>query len=225
MNYPNAFALLRTQSLTGLVQKELEQQIVAGHLKPGDPLREGSIAATLGISRGPVREAFRMLEERGLVAFAKNCGVQVRKLDCSQAAQIYQVRIPLEGLIGELAAQHWTVAARHVFDPLMERLQRAVQQQDVESYAGLNLEFHDALAKLSGNEALHDTYRRLVVQLKLFRSHTFRHDRQTICTSLAEHTQILDAVRRGDSQGASFLMRTHAQDSLQRLTSALIQPS
>lgn len=221
MNSPDALALLRTQSLTGLVQKELEQQIVSGSLKPGDPLREGSIAAALGISRGPVREAFRMLEERGLVAFAKNCGVQVRRLDGAQAAQIYQVRVPLEGLIGELAAPRWDGEAQAVFDPLMARLRHAVEQQDVGSYAGLNLEFHDALAALTGNQALHDTYRRLVVQLKLFRSHTFKHNPQTIRTSLAEHTRILNAVRSGDAPLASRLLREHAQDSLRRLNAAL----
>lgn len=221
MNAPESIALLRTQSLTGLVQEALEQQIVAGDLKPGDPLREGAIATAMGISRGPVREAFRMLEARGLVDFAKNCGVQVRKLDGEQAAQIYQVRIPLESLIGELAAQRPPAETDRVLAPIMEQMKRLVKQQDVTAYAGLNLEFHDALARLTGNAALHDTYRRLVIQLKLFRTHTFRHAPETIRASLAEHTDIYQAVLHQDTKTGSRLLREHAEDSLRRLRTAL----
>lgn len=221
MNAPDSIALLRTHSLTGLVQEALEQQIVAGELKPGDPLREGTIATAMGISRGPVREAFRMLEARGLVDFAKNCGVQVRRLDGEQAAQIYQVRIPLEGLIGELAAKGDSAESDRLLMPIMEQMRLLVERQDVAAYAGLNLEFHDALARLTGNGALHDTYRRLVIQLKLFRTHTFKHAPETICASLAEHKAIYQAVIDRDSPTASRLLREHAEDSLSRLRVAL----
>ncbi|MGL9773584.1 MAG: GntR family transcriptional regulator [Sodalis sp. (in: enterobacteria)] len=104
MNTPDTITLLRTQSLSNLVQVELERRIVAGELSPCSPLREATITAEMGISRGPVREAFRMLEERGLVLFEKNCGVRIRRLDMAQALQIYQVRIPLEELAGSLVA-------------------------------------------------------------------------------------------------------------------------
>jgi len=225
MNAPDSIALLRTQSLTGLVQEALEQRIVAGDLKPGDPLREGAIASAMGISRGPVREAFRMLEARGLVDFAKNCGVQVRRLDGEQAAQIYQVRIPLEGLIGELAAQRPAEESAPVLAPIMEQMRHLVERQDVAAYAGLNLEFHDALARLTGNDALHDTYRRLVIQLKLFRTHTFKHAPETIRASLTEHTAICQAVLRQEPSVASQLLKAHAEDSLRRLRLALMAPA
>lgn len=221
MNALDSFELLRTQSLSGLVQEALEQQIVAGDLKSGDRLREGAIASAMGISRGPVREAFRMLEASGLVDFAKNCGVQVRKLDGEQATQIYQVRIPLEGLIGELAAHRNVVETDAVLAPIMANMNEVVNRQAVGAYAGLNLEFHDALARLSGNVALHETYRRLVIQLKLFRTHTFKHAPDTILASLAEHTAIYAAVREQDAVAASHLLKKHAQDSLSRLRIAL----
>lgn len=220
-NSTEILAVLRTQSITGLVQKDLERQIVNGSLKPGDPLRESSIAASLGISRGPVREAFRMLEERGLVAFTKNCGVHVRKLDGHQAAQIYQVRVPLEGLIGELAAQNYDTDAENLLTPLMQRLQHAVDADDVSGYAVLNLEFHDALARLTGNNALYDTYMRLVIQLKLFRSHTFKHNPETIKISLKEHQQIMMGIREKNAELVAGLLQSHAQNSFKRLQLAL----
>jgi len=221
MNAPDSIALLRTKSLTGLVHEALEQQILAGDLKPGDALREGAIATAMGISRGPVREAFRMLEARGLLDVVKNCGVQVRTLDGAQAAQLYQVRIPLEALIGELAAHRRPEESDAQLSPILERMHRALSQADVASYSGLNLALHDALARLCGNPALHDTYRRLVVQLTLFRSHTFQHAPDTMRASLAEHTAICAAILAQDAATASRLLKQNAEESLRRLQATL----
>src|SRR5262245_3364669 len=74
-----AIALLQTSSLPTLVQKELERMILAGDLPAGSKLSEATIAELLGVSRGPVREAFRALEESGLVRLEKNRGVFVRQ--------------------------------------------------------------------------------------------------------------------------------------------------
>ena len=73
-----AIELLQSHSLTTLVQREIERMILAGNLASGDKLNEAEIAIRLGVSRGPVREAFRALEEAGLVRTEKNRGVFVR---------------------------------------------------------------------------------------------------------------------------------------------------
>ncbi|ACO77967.1 transcriptional regulator, GntR family [Azotobacter vinelandii CA] len=220
MSSHDAIALLRTQSLTNLVHEELEQRIATGQLLPGAPLREAAIATDMGISRGPVREAFRMLEERGLVMFEKNCGVRVRQLDLQQATQIYQVRIPLEGLIGELVTRTLTSEAGEQVRQVLDQMAEKVAHQDVPAYTELNFRFHDLLARFTGNAALYDTYRRLVVQLKLFRSYTFRHDPETIGISLQEHNAIFEAITSPDTSLAGELLRRHAEDSLTRLCAA-----
>lgn len=224
MSSPEAIALLRTQSLTTLVHEELERRIAAGQILPGAPLRESAIATDMGISRGPVREAFRMLEERGLVMFEKNCGVRVRQLDLEQATHIYQVRIPLEGLIGELVTQNLTAEGRDQVRQVLEQMAECVAHQNVPAYADLNFRFHDLLARFTGNPILYDTYRRLVVQLKLFRSYTFRHSPETISVSLREHTAIFNAITSLNVLLARELLCQHASDSLTRLRSAA-QPS
>jgi len=206
---------------TTLVHEELERQILRGQLQPGDALREASIATTMGISRGPVREAFRTLEERGLVLFEKNCGVTVRKLDSEQAAQIYQVRIPLEGLIGQLVTLNLNHEGQQQLVRLIVQMQNAVDEQNIDIYATLNQQFHDMLAKYTENFALYDTYRKLVVQLRLFRSHTFRHSPQTIKLSLQEHIAILNAITAGNVNEASESLRKHAEDSLKRLDATI----
>ena len=97
--------LLQNHSLTTVVQHELERQIVSGELAAGVKLNEADIAAALRVSRGPVREAFRALEQSGLVRTEKNRGVFVRQLSLQEADEIYEVRAALDGLIGRLAAQ------------------------------------------------------------------------------------------------------------------------
>ena len=73
-------ALLQSSSLTSVVQQEIERRILQGELAPGAKLIEAELAAGLGVSRGPVREAFRMLEEAGLVRQEKNRGAFVRSI-------------------------------------------------------------------------------------------------------------------------------------------------
>ncbi|WP_426119225.1 FCD domain-containing protein [Pseudomonas sp. DSP3-2-2] len=221
MSTIEALALLRTQSLTTVVHERLEHRIATGELAPGDPLREAAIANDLGISRGPVREAFRMLEERGLVIFEKNCGVRVRQLDLNQALEIYQVRIALEGMIGELVTQQLTPQTLTHLASVLDGMSAAVHQQDVTAYITLNFEFHDLLARYTANATLYDTYRRLVVQLKLFRSYSLRHTSETIGLSLQEHRAIFDAIARGNSALARERLRQHSVDSLDRLQVAV----
>jgi DNA-binding GntR family transcriptional regulator len=221
MNSPDAIKLVRTKSLANVVYEELERQILTGSVEPGDALREVSIASDMGISRGPVREAFRILEERGLVVFEKNCGVYVRRLDGEQAAQIYQVRIPLEKLVGQLVAKNLSAAAEAQIREILAHMQDAVARGDVYIYAGLNLAFHDSLALHTGNAVLYETYRKLVTQLRIFRGHTFRYKPETIGVSLNEHSKIFAAVTARDEALAGELLQVHAQDSLRRLRMTL----
>jgi len=221
MDASNAIEVLRTQSLTSLAYEDLERRIASGEILPGAPLREMALAAGMGISRGPIREAFRMLEERGLVEFAKNVGVRVRTLDLRQAEYLYQVRIPLEGLIGEVAAENLPAAFDDALQQILQRMHAAVSSQDAAGYASLNFQLHDQLARATGNPVLYDTYRRLVVQLSLFRSYSFRHNPATIGGSLQEHQAICDAVRAHDGPLAGELLRRHTQASLHKVRVAM----
>src|SRR5262249_23023354 len=101
----SALALLRNRSLSSAAQEEIEKLILSGELRPGDKIGEAETALRLGISRGPVREAFRGLEEVGLVRFEKNRGVFVREIDFVQADQNYVVRGALEALAARILAE------------------------------------------------------------------------------------------------------------------------
>ena len=92
-----AIRLLREHSLSSLVERELERQIISGEIASGSKLNETDIAEELGVSRGPVREALRALEQVGLVYNEKNRGVFVRQISIEEADQIYEVRAALDG--------------------------------------------------------------------------------------------------------------------------------
>ncbi|MBM3355961.1 MAG: GntR family transcriptional regulator, partial [Betaproteobacteria bacterium] len=97
--------LLQQTSLAALVQREIERRILEGALAPGAKLNEADLAGELRVSRGPVREAFRGLEQSGLVRTEKNRGVFVRQVSLDEANEIYEVRAALEGMVGRLAAK------------------------------------------------------------------------------------------------------------------------
>jgi len=98
-------ALLARHSLPSLVQREVERMILDGELRAGAKLNEADLASRLGISRGPVREAFRALEESGLVRLARNRGVFVRQIGLDEADEIYELRAVLDDYAGRRLAQ------------------------------------------------------------------------------------------------------------------------
>lgn len=205
-----------------LVQAQIERLILDGTLQPGEPLREMALAKMLGVSRGPVREAFRGLEEKGLLRMEKNCGVQVRTLSHAEADQIYEVRITLEVLIGHKVAENANPEALAELSGILDQMAAAAEKRDVNPYTSLNLTYHDTLARLTGNPQLHETYRRLVAQLSLFRRRAYLHDQQSMALSLREHRAIYHTIAEGNGERASCLLRDHAEDSRRRLHEALL---
>src|SRR5512134_2752696 len=98
-------ALLRSASLSTAAQQEIERMILEGEISPGAKLTEAWLSERLGVSRGPIREAFRMLEEAGLVRQEKNRGVFVRDIPHEEAAEIYDLRAAMDELVGRRLAE------------------------------------------------------------------------------------------------------------------------
>ena len=216
-----AIELLRSHSLTTLVQRELERRILAGELAPGDKLNEEDIAGQLNVSRGPVREAFRALESAGLVRMEKNRGVFVRQVSITEADEIYEVRAGLDELIGRLLAERIRAPELAELRELLRKMQQAARAKDVEAYYPLNVRFHDRLAELTGNGTLLSAYRRLVNELHLYRKETLARGADSFPISTREHAEIVDALARKDPDRAGKLLYEHAMESRERLHAAL----
>jgi len=224
---PHGMALefLRQHSLTSLVQRELEHQIESGDLAPGAKLNEADVAADLRVSRGPVREAFRALEQAGLVRTEKNRGVFVRQVSLAEADEIYEVRAALEAVIGRLAAKRARPEHVSALRALVKRMQAVARSRDADAYLPLNLQFHDALAQATGNSALLANYRRVIKVLNLFRRETLARRVENIPISTRDHEAIVHAIAKGDEKLAERLLVEHTINSRERLHRALRQPS
>ena len=221
----SAIELLQQHSLTTLVLRELERQIVSGELAAGTKLNEADLAAQWRVSRGPVREAFRALEQSGLVRTEKNRGVFVRQLSLEEANDIYEVRAALDALIGRLAAQRIRPEQMTHLRDLIKRMQAAGRARDVDAYFPLNIEFHEALAQAAGNKALLGNYRRIVNELNLYRRETLKRNAANIPISTRDHEAIVNAVDKGDAALAERLLYEHVINSRERLHQALQSPA
>ena len=157
------------------------------------------------MSRGPVREAFRILEEAGLVRLEKNRGVFVRSIPLDEAVEIYDLR----AMVTRPPAARWPSASRpsssRTLRSMVEQMERLVKDGHNTSasdpYHLLNLAFHDRMVEFVGNRKLIDLYRRLVKELSLFRRVNLA-DGQQIPVSVQEHRAILKAIAAGDADGA-----------------------
>lgn len=212
-------ALIQAHSLPGLVQRELERMILAGDLAAGAKLREAGVASMLGVSRGPVREAFRALEESGLVRLEKNRGVFVREIGIDEADHIFELRAVLDEFAGRRAAQAATPAQAAELRALVERMQRSVVKGDVDGYHAANLAFHDRIVELAGNPKLTELYRRLVKELHLHRRAALG-QAGTLPVSIREHRAIVDHIAAHQVAAAGRALYDHAMASRERVHQA-----
>jgi phosphonate utilization transcriptional regulator len=228
-NIGQAIDLLREHSLATLAQQEIERRIVGGEIAAGTKLNEVDVATALGISRGPVREAFRALGQAGLVRVEKNRGVFVREVSLEEANEYYEVRAALEGLIGRLAAKRIAadeVEALRATVRRMHALPRSLPKpRRADEYFALNVEFHDRLAQAARNNALLAHYRGVINQLDLYRRATLSQSVETIALSTREHEAIVEAVAARDEARAERLLTDHVLGSRARLHAALATES
>lgn len=220
-----AIELLREHSLATLAQRELERRIISGEIAAGTKLNEVEVAGALGVSRGPLREAFRALAQAGLVRIEKNRGVFVREVSLQEAGEFYEVRAALEGLIGRLAARRIDAPRLEQLRGIVGKMRALERTRRVEAYFALNVEFHDRLALAAGNNALLANYRGVIHQLDLYRRATLARGTDIIAVSTRDHAAIVEAVAARDEALADRLLTEHVLQSRERLQLALAAPA
>lgn len=207
--------MLREHSLATLAQQEIERRILSGEIATGAKLNEVDIATALGISRGPVREAFSALGQAGLVRQEKNRGVFVRDLPLDEALEIFEVRAMIDEAVGRRLAERATPEQLKTLRAMVERMEKAVKESRIDDYHRLNLEFHDTLVQYAGNRKLTAMYRRLINELALLRRRNLA-DGRLLPASASEHRGILKAIAAQDAEAAGRALREHALDSMRR---------
>jgi DNA-binding GntR family transcriptional regulator len=198
------------------VERAVAQWIFKGELSAGQKLTEQEVALRLGVSRGPVREAFRALEDLGLVQIEQNRGAFVRKIDLDEAVEIHDVYSALEELATRTAARRLSAKQIAQLRSLVESMDTAAEAEDLDRFYSLNLSFHQCLVEGSGNRRLLSIYNRLLNELHLFRRFGLM-QRGEMQLSNRDHHQILDKVAAGDPEGAAEAMRSHTSERRRKM--------
>ena len=189
------------------VYLRLLAEIEAGALAPGDRLIETELAARLGASRTPVREALRLLETDGLVAHVPRSGAIVRRLDYAEITELYEMRAVLEGTAARLAAR----AASDVELAELTAINDAMRA--AETGAALfraNRQFHAVLLNAARNRYLVRSVEAVQKTLLILGPSTMEEAGRP-AAAIAEHGRLLDALRSRDGIAAEAAMRAHIE--------------
>ena len=193
--------------------------ILTGELEPGDNLPALTLAARLGTSRTPVREALRRLASEGLVLIIPNSGARVASPSRREMEDAYVVREDLEVLAVRLAAGR--VSDRHLRrleETLLEE-ERAFSERNLELYLEVNEGFHKIIAEASGNRVLKEYVENILARTNVYIVFYDPFYDIESNSSTTEHRAIIDALRAQDADAAANLMRQHirvSQNSLDK---------
>lgn len=199
---------LRTVSSVPAIKRELERMIGAKEIRSGERINESAIGARLGVSRGPIREACRLLEREGLLKSVMNKGFFVRTLSAKEALDLYEIRIVLFGMVGSLASRRITQAQLEFLESLHARMDSAAATGDIVAFYDLNTEFHQTLVEIADNYKVREIWPTLESELQLFRRRGLTTvDRMQ--ASNKEHRAIVDALASGNAAQAARMMEHH----------------
>jgi DNA-binding GntR family transcriptional regulator len=202
------------------VAEQLKQLIYSGEFKPGDRLNEVALALRMGTSRGPVREALRILDGFGLVTAVANRGVFVRQLSVREIAEISDLRALVFGFAAGLAAEHRTEKESIQLGEIVDQMDRASEEGDKNSYYQLNLEFHALVITLAHSERTARLYNDFVKELHLFRRRNFDSG-ANMHKSNREHRRIYEAIASGSKGDTTKCAEEHILAGCQRMLRTL----
>jgi len=216
--------ILQSTSLVSVVQDEIVKLIMQGEFELGEKLSELALAHRLGVSRGPVREAFRGLEAAGLVTITKNRGVFVKQFSPDDIRELYEVRVAMDEMVGRLLAPRITDEHLDELDKLVAEMDRTLRKDDLLKYFPQNIKFHDRIVELTGNRKLVAMYRRITTEMHVIR-------RRGIVSgggkqfSNQEHRDIVRALATRDGERAASAMGKHGRAGYERLLAISISAS
>jgi DNA-binding GntR family transcriptional regulator len=199
---------LDNQTLRERVYRHLKEEIMAGRIAPATVLQEVPLAESLGVSRGPIREALGTLAAEGLLTLTPRHGAVVTTLTKDDFLEAYQVREALEALAVRLAIPRMTDAEMEALDAYIVEMRRCAARSDDAGFFDANTAFHEAFVIGSGNGRLLEIYRRLIGQMRPYRRPSALL-RGNLGQSIAEHQGIMDAARARDPERTARLTLDH----------------
>lgn len=206
-NVQGPLHLAEGETLASALHHRLEAEIAQGRLDPGSRLDEQEVAQRFGVSRTPVREAFRLLASNGLVELRGRQGAMVRSIGVHTLIEMFQVMGELEGLCARLAARRASPRQIERMAAIHTRLE-AVAEAGPDLFYDVNQEFHEAIYEASCNAFLAEETRKLRNRVATYRRRVTRMP-DRVRDTIREHAEIMDAITRRDPERAHGAMRAH----------------
>lgn len=220
---PTSHPSTRGAGLSHAIVAELQQLIYAGEFKPGERLNEAALALRMGTSRGPIREAIKVLAGLGVVIAVPNRGVFVRQLSLREMLEVYELRALVFGYAAERACEHFTEEHKKQFESLLSAMDEACEAEDGTRYYELNLQFHALILTISNNRRAQQAYDDYVKELHLVRRKYFNVP-GNMRRSNVEHRAIFDAMVASNRARARAAAERHVHAGRARLLANFEEP-
>ena len=201
----------RTASLADQVYEKLEDDIVYGVYKRGEVLTELKLAESLGVSRTPIREALRRLEQERMIEDSGK-GSIVLGITKEDLLDLMDIRLRIEGLATKYAAENITPEGVEELTHLMDLQDFYHSKNNISRLQAVDDEFHAAICRLSMRNILNDTLIPLHRKTRLYRKLAME-DHERSPKTLREHREIYEAIIAGDGTKAKLLMKQHIENA------------
>ncbi len=188
------------------ILETIRDAILKGSMKPGERVSEPDLAERFGISRTPIREAFRQLESEGYLKVIPRKGAVVASLSARDVEEFYAIKIILEGFAARMAAIKLSDKDIERLEAINEKLQKLANEGDVKSFFRAHNDFHELFIKAAGNEKLYELVNQLVMKFQRLRLASLSQPgRMEI--SVEEHRNMIQAFKDHDGGRADSLVR------------------
>ena len=199
---------IKKNTRTEILLSEIENMIINGSMMPGERLDEMMLAKKYGVSRTPVREAIRALTAIGLVQNTGKQGAEVAQISISMLIEMFELMAVLEGMCAQFAARRATEEELNEMYATHKLLEKTFKIGTHKKFYHVNLKFHDQLYNASHTQYLAEETLRLRRRLSPYRMQvTFQPGRMR--ATLGEHSEILKAIKQGNSQKAKDAAISH----------------
>lgn len=194
--------------LRDVVFHTLREAILKGELKPGERLMELQLASKLGVSRTPIREAIRMLEQEGLAVTIPRKGAEVAKMTEKDMEDVLQVREALDELAATIACEQITKEELEELKHTMHEFEEYTKTGDVKRIAEADVRFHDIIYQATDNPKLVSMLNNLREQMYRYRLEYIK-DEKNYPTLIKEHSEIVEGLSNKDKAKVTAAMHMH----------------
>jgi DNA-binding GntR family transcriptional regulator len=208
-------------NFTQVAADRLRDMIVEGTLAPGSKLRERELCQQMGISRTPMREAFKVLAADGLVVLHPSRGATVSRLRIDEVEEMFAVMSALEALSGELAAERITDEQIAEIRVIHAQMLLHYTRGELAPYFKCNQQIHEKILAAAGNPTLANTYRGLAGRVRRAR-YIANMSQARWAQAVAEHEEILAALVARDGARLSALLKRHLKNKGETVRESLL---